>query len=254
MLTLANVALRSLFLESSWNHQGQQNLGLAAAIDPALKKIYPAGEELKKARERSLGFFNTNPIVSGPAIGVLIKLEQDVAAGRLSPENRDRLIAGINRPLAAMGDSFFWQSWLPLCCLSAVWAVIALKEPWTPFLLPVLFCLPALPVRFFGLYLGYRRGLDIIDLFDKFKVQILAQNARRLLALIVGASTVILFSTQTTLTADGSLSRLWLTMGGVVASVLVFRFLSRKTRGLEYWYPAIMVILACFLLLFLNRS
>ncbi|MDR1045940.1 MAG: PTS system mannose/fructose/sorbose family transporter subunit IID [Candidatus Adiutrix sp.] len=251
-LTLANIAFRSFFLEASWNNQGQQNLGLAAAIDPALKRLYHSAEGLRAARERALEYFNTNPVASGVAIGVILKLEGDVAAGRLNPEDRLRVASSLSRTLAAMGDSFFWQSWLPLCCLTAVWADLSLSSCWTPLLLPLLFCLPALPVRLAGLYLGYRRGEDIIDLLFRLKIQRRAQGVRRALALVVGASTVILLGTKTAL-AD-SLGRLWLTVGAVLFSVICLRFLSRRAGRLNYWYPLIMVGLAAVLLFFLKRG
>ena len=250
--TLANVGLRSLFLESSWNDQGQQNLGLAAAVDPALKRIYPAGEDLKEARLRALDFFNTNPVTSGVAIGVVIKLEQDVAAGRLRPEERMRIASSLSRTLAAMGDSLIWQAWLPLCCLIAVWAVLSLGYWWTPLLLPALFCLPVLPIRFLGLYLGYREGENIIDLLFKLKIQRLAQGLRRVVGLIVGASMVIVLATKTSLAEDSSLARLWLTIGTVLLSAVCLRLLSLKIGRLNYWYPPILVSLA-FLLLFVFR-
>ena len=252
--TLTNVAFRSLFLEASWNHGGQQNLGLAAAIDPALRKIYgESGEDLKKARERALEFFNTNPISSGVVIGVIIKLEQDVAAGRLNPTDRLRMAGSLSQTLASMGDSLFWQAWLPLCCLVAVWAVLSTHYWWTPLLLPLLFCLPAVPARFIGLYFGYRRGIDVIDLLFRLKIQRLAQNIRKGVALLVGASTVILVSTQTALAEDLSLLPLWLTMAGVAATVMAFRLLSLKIKQLGYWYPVIIVALACSVMIILDR-
>jgi len=247
------VAFRSLFLEASWNNQGQQNLGLAAAIDPALKDIHGPGEGLRQARLRALEFFNTNPIASGLAIGVIINLEREVAAGRVSAEHLKRVAAGLNRTLASMGDALFWQSWLPLCSLAAVWAVLSLGVWWAPLLLPALFCLPAVPVRFVGLYLGYRRGRDISDLLYRLKVQRLAQGIKRLVALLVGASTVILVYTKTTLIDERSLGHLWLTMGLVAATVILFRFLSGKTRILTYWYPILLVAVATVVLAAMDR-
>ena len=250
---MANVAFRSLFLEASWNNQGQQNLGLAAAIDPALKAIHGPGEGLCQARLRALEFFNTNPIASGLAIGVIINLEREVAAGRVPAEHRQRMTASLNRTLASMGDALFWQSWLPLCSLAAVWAVLSLGTWWAPLLLPAMFCLPAVPVRFVGLYLGYRRGRDITDLLYRLKVQRLAQGIKRLVALLVGASTVILVYTKTTLADDRSLGHLWLAMGLVAVTVILFRFLSGKTRVLAYWYPILLVAVATVVLAAMER-
>ncbi len=251
--TLAHVAVRSLFLEASWNPQGQQNLGLAAAIDPALRRLHQSREGLKSARERAMGFFNTNPIASGVAIGVIIKLEQDVAAGRLAAEDRVRMAGRLGPTLAALGDDLFWQSWLPLCCLIAVWAVLSLDQWWTPLLLPGLFGLLAVPVRFAGLYLGYRRGERIVELLFRLKIQRLAQGLRRLLALVVGVSTVVLISTKTALAADSSRGRLWLAMLGVMIGVFALRLMIRQPSRLGYWYPIVLVALACLLLLALGQ-
>lgn len=250
-MTLIRVALRSLFLEASWNRQGQQNLGLAAAIDPALKEIYSSGAGLGEARKRAFSFFNTNPIASGLVLGIIIRLEEEVAAGFRTADDRVHLAANLCRGLASLGDIIFWESWLPLCCLAAVWAGLALGYWWTPLLLPLLFCLPALPVRFLGLALGYRQGENAIHTLVRCDVQRLLAGIKRLLAFMVGASTVILVATQTALTGGGP-GPLWLTLGGVALCVFMLRFLFQKIKRLDYWYPVIIVIMACVLLLVLN--
>ena len=239
ILILAQVALRSFFLEASWNCQGQQNLGLAAAIDPALKRIHPPGEALKAARARALDFFNTNPVLSGLAIGVVLGLEEDVAAGRLSPWERSRLSASLNLALASIGDAFFWQSWLPFCALAAVWAVLSLGQWWAPLILPGLFCLPALPVRLGGLYLGYVRGIKIIDLLARLKAQRLARRVRRAVALLMGVSTVVLIPAR--VGAPIPLGRLWVTLAVVTAGVLLLRTVVGRARALNFWYPLLLV-------------
>lgn len=246
--TMVKVAFRSLFLEASWNHEGQQNLGLAAAIDPALEEIYGPGDGLRQARQRALQFFNTNPLTSGVALGVIINLECEVAQGRISASERMRVAASLNRALASMGDALFWQSWLPLCCLTAVWAVLSLDVSAAPLLLPVLFCLPALPTRFLGLYMGYRQGLAITDLLFKLKVQHLAHKLKRLVALLVGASTVVLVYTKTDLGRGPMLGDLWAAIGLVAAAVVVLRFLAGRTKVLVYWYPILLVVAASAML------
>ncbi|MDR2725295.1 MAG: PTS system mannose/fructose/sorbose family transporter subunit IID [Candidatus Adiutrix sp.] len=244
-LTLAGVALRSLFLEASWNSRGQQNLGLAAAIDPALKLIHSPGDALKSARERALDFFNTNPVLSGLAIGVVLRLEEDVAAGRLSAMERSRLSASLNLALASIGDALFWQSWLPFCALAAVWAVLSLGQWWTPLILPGLFCLPALPVRLGGLYLGYGQGGQVIDFLARLKAQRLAQRIRRVMALLVGVSTVVLIPAHE---HAFSLGGLWAALVLVTAGILLLRTAVRRARALHFWYPLFLVAVACVFL------
>ena len=251
-LTLAQVALRSLFLEASWNHQGQQNLGLAAAVDPALKLIHGPGEPLRAARERALDFFNTNPVLSGLAIGVVLKLEEDVAAARISAADRLRMSASLNRALAALGDALFWQSWLPFCCLVTVWAVLSLDLWWAPLILPGLFGLPALPARLGGLWLGYRRGEKIVDLLFKIKVQHLALRLRRGVALLTGVSTAILIFTRTPGGHPLSRGGLCVTLALVAAVVLALRQLTRRAAALNFWYPLLLLAGVCVLLVCLE--
>lgn len=242
-LTLANVALRSLFLEASWNTHGQQNLGLAASIDPALKLIHTRAEELLSARKRAAEFFNTNPIASGVAIGAIIKLEQDVAAGRLSAEDRMRRASYLARSLASLGDAFFWKSWLPFCALAAVWAYQSLGW-WSPLLLPVLFCLLAVPTRFGGLFLGYRYGENVNDILDRLKIMHWAQGLQIVVGLMVGVSLVRLLNGRVTYFGISGLGGLWLTMAAITGCILIFRFFSRRSRQWNHWYPLIILFAA----------
>ena len=62
--TLLRVFGRSLFLQASWNPQGMQNLGLAYALFPALKDLYPDPERQMAAVRRHLAFFNTQPCMA----------------------------------------------------------------------------------------------------------------------------------------------------------------------------------------------
>lgn len=252
-LTMTNVALRSFFLEASWNNQGQQNLGLAAAVDPALELIYGSGETLRAARERAIGFFNTNPILSGLAIGIIIKMEEDVAAGHLTIENRINMSASLNRALATLGDAFFWNSWLPLCCLTAVWACLSLGRWWAPLILPILFCLLALPIRLGGLYWGYRQGDKIINFIYKLKIQYLTRICRRVTALLTGVSTVVLIFSQTPIFHHFSLNGLWIVITLVTVVTVLLRFLAMKTRILYFWYPLFLVTIAGLILIAFNR-
>lgn len=240
--TLAQVALRGFFLESSWNNEGQQNLGLAAAMDPALKALYHQPEQLRQARERFLGFFNTNPIASGLALGALVKMEEQSAAGELAEDERDRSQQILSRILAAMGDALFWQAWLPICGLAAVWGVLSVGCWWLPLTLPVAFCALALPLRLGGFYLGYRRGRKLFDLLMKLNIQRQVRILKRLTALLVGACTVSLLYGQ--LSQPPSLWTMALTLGAVAALVGLGRYAVAKIKILNYWYPLLLITAA----------
>lgn len=65
---------RSTFIQGSWNYERMQNGGWAYSLIPALKKLYPSGEEAKEALKRHLEFFNTHPYVAAPIILSLIHI------------------------------------------------------------------------------------------------------------------------------------------------------------------------------------
>ena len=100
-----SVMWRSMFLQGSWNYERMQNGGWAYSLIPALKKLYPSGEEAKEALKRHLEFFNTHPYVAAPIIGVTLALEEERANGA---DIDDAAIQGVKvgmmGPLAGVGD------------------------------------------------------------------------------------------------------------------------------------------------------
>ena len=110
-----SVWLRSTFLQGSWNYERMQNGGWAYSLIPALKKLYPSGEEAKEALKRHLEFFNTHPYVAAPIIGVTLALEEERANGA---DIDDAAIQGVKvgmmGPLAGIGDPVFWFTVRPI--------------------------------------------------------------------------------------------------------------------------------------------
>lgn len=110
---LLRVFLRSLLLQASWNPQGMQNLGLAYALYPALKELYPDRADLVAAVRRHLTFFNTHPYVAAAILGGVLFHEQRIARGEEGPERVQAFKSALMGPLAALGDGFFWLSLKP---------------------------------------------------------------------------------------------------------------------------------------------
>ena len=120
-----SVALRSTFLQGSWNYERMQNGGWAFSIIPAIKKLYKTEEERSAALKRHLEFFNTHPYVASPVIGVTLALEEERANGA---EVDDAAIQGVKvgmmGPLAGVGDPVFWFTVRPI--LGALGASLAM--------------------------------------------------------------------------------------------------------------------------------
>jgi mannose/fructose/N-acetylgalactosamine-specific phosphotransferase system component IID len=123
-----------------------------------------------------------------------------------------------------------------------VWAVLSLESWWVPLLLPLMFCLLALPARFFGLRLGYRYGDEATDLLVKINIAQITRNIKRTVGILIGASTVILLYTRTNLESFTVLD-MWLAVLAVAVCVMFFRFLSARAVLLKYWYPLIFLLI-----------
>ena len=110
-----SVCFRSTFLQGSWNYERMQNGGYCYAMIPAIKRLYTTKEEQADALKRHLEFFNTQPYVAAPILGVTLALEEDRANG--APVD-DAAIQGVKvgmmGPLAGVGDPIFWFTVRPI--------------------------------------------------------------------------------------------------------------------------------------------
>ena len=156
-----SVMWRSMFLQGSWNYERMQNGGWAYSLIPALKKLYPSGEEAKEALKRHLEFFNTHPYVAAPIIGVTLALEEERANGA---DIDDAAIQGVKvgmmGPLAGIGDAVFWFTVRPI-----VGAIAASLDTGGSIIAPLFFFIVWNAIRIAFLWytqeFGYKSGSAI---------------------------------------------------------------------------------------------
>ena len=158
-----SVALRSTFLQGSWNYERMQNGGWCFAMIPAIKKLYTTKEEQIAALKRHLEFFNTHPYVASPVIGVTLALEEDRANG--APVDNAAIQGvkvGMMGPLAGVGDPVFWFTVRPI--LGALGASLAMGGS---LLGPILFFVVWNVIRFAFMWytqeFGYKVGTKITE-------------------------------------------------------------------------------------------
>ncbi len=118
------VFVRSLWLQACWNPRRMQSLGIAWALEPALKVLYPDPQALRAAADRHLAFFNCHPYMTAAILGGSLFHEQRIARGEEEAEKVVAFKASLMGPLAALGDGFFWMSLRPAA--GAVGALVAL--------------------------------------------------------------------------------------------------------------------------------
>ncbi|MCD8369578.1 MAG: PTS system mannose/fructose/sorbose family transporter subunit IID [Clostridiales bacterium] len=157
------VALRSTFIQGSWNYERMQNGGWCFAMIPAIKKLYSTKEDQAAALKRHLEFFNTHPYIASPILGVTLALEEERANG--APVD-DVAIQGVKigmmGPLAGVGDPVFWYTVRPI--LGALGASLAMSGN---LLGPVLFFVLWNAIRWGFMWytqeFGYRAGSRITE-------------------------------------------------------------------------------------------
>lgn len=178
------IALRSLAVQGSWNHQTLLGAGFAFAILPALRRAYagdPAG--LEAAVGRHARFFNAHPYFASIALGAAARLEHD----RADPETVERLKSALVGPLGTIGDRLIWARWRPLCAFLALGAFGAGLPWWAAVALFLgLYNALHLPLRFWGVELGWREGMNVGRALTASKVRIWPDRLTLPLALGAG--------------------------------------------------------------------
>ncbi|OOF70491.1 PTS mannose transporter subunit IID [Rodentibacter caecimuris] len=183
------VVLRSNIFQGSWNFERMQGLGFAYSMVPVIKRLYPDpnSEERKSAVKRHLEFFNTQPFVAAPVLGVTIAMEEQRANGKEIDDSAiNGIKVGLMGPLAGVGDPIYWGTARPV--FAALGANLAINgDILGPILFFLLFNLVRLATRYFGVTYGYKKGLDIVSDMSGGLLQKLTEGASILGLFIMGA-------------------------------------------------------------------
>lgn len=156
-----DVMWHSQLLQGSWNYERMQNGGWAYSMIPALRRLYPNKEDMAAALQRHLVFFNTQPYLASPIIGVTLALEEDKANGvEVNDEAIQGVKVGMMGPLAGVGDPVFWYTVRPI--LGALGASMAINgNILGPILFFILWNLIRIAFLWYTQELGYKAGAAI---------------------------------------------------------------------------------------------
>lgn len=183
---LNSMFIRSNFHQGSWNYERMQALGYCFAMVPIIKRLY-TGEERTKALKRHLEFFNTQPFVTAPILGVTAAMEEQRANGADIDDGAiNGVKIGLMGPLAGVGDPIFWGTLRPVT--AALGASIALTgSVLGPILFFLLFNIIRLAIRWVGVSYGYSKGTTIVADMAGGRLQKLTEGASILGLFVMGA-------------------------------------------------------------------
>ena len=124
---LINIFIRSNFLLGSFNFERMQAIGFCVSLLPALRKVYKDDKPaMAAAMKRHLEFFNTQPFLATPIMGITAAMEEKKANGAdISDQTISGVKVGLMGPLAGVGDPAFWFTLRPI--LGALGASLALS-------------------------------------------------------------------------------------------------------------------------------
>ncbi|MDO1604674.1 PTS system mannose/fructose/sorbose family transporter subunit IID [Lactobacillus sp. YT155] len=165
---LMKVFWRSFTLEWAWNYERQSNLGYSYAITPALNRIYKdKKEKLIDAYKRHLEFYNVTPWLVTFPLGISIAMEEQAALDEnFDTDSINNIKVALMGPLSGLGDSFFWGTLRVIA--TGVGTSLAMQgNILGPILFLLVFNIPAILARYYGLFVGYNIGASFIEKVQK---------------------------------------------------------------------------------------
>ena len=240
---IRNIYTRSTFLLGSFNFERMQSMGFCVSMIPVIKRFYSNKDDQAAALKRHLEFFNTQPWVASPIIGVTAAMEQERANGAKNID--DAAISGVKvglmGPLAGVGDPIFWGTLRPV--LAALGAGLAITGNWIgPLLFFIGINLCRALTRWYGFKYGYEKGTEIVNDMGGGRLQKLTQGASILGLFVMGS----LVSKWTSINIPLELSRYKNQMGEEVVTTV--------QSVLNDLLPGLAALLLTFLCMYLLRK
>ena len=181
-----------LACEMSNSYESMQSIAYCFAMIPVLKKLYPDKEEASAALKRHTVIFNTTPAIVTFITGVAIAMEEKLKKAKENgeegdPESVNAVKTALMGPLAGIGDSFFWGTFRIIgaaigCSLAAQGSILGVIM----FLL--IYNIPHLLVRYFGLKIGYQSGMSFLGSMSEGGVIAALSEVAKVLGLVVVGS------------------------------------------------------------------
>jgi mannose/fructose/N-acetylgalactosamine-specific phosphotransferase system component IID len=169
--TLIEVFLRSFLIQAVWNYQSMQSIGFCFALSPVGKKLFTTVKKRKDFYNRHINFFNAHPYFSSFALGAIAKIEEEQSAEE-NPDYQiiDRFKNALMGPLGAIGDQLVWATIKPTSVLIGLIGVVFIVDLQAKiyfiFLLLIIYNIPHIYIRLFGIFNGYKKGFEVTKVLN----------------------------------------------------------------------------------------
>lgn len=181
------------FHHSAQNYERMMGLAFCHTLSKPLEKLYPEKEEYKKALQRHMNFYNTEPTLGSIVPGIVLGLEEARAKGQdISEELILSTKTALMGPFAGIGDSLIGAVYGTIVASIA----IGLSQDGSILgaIFYMIFSAGVLVALKYGLFIkGYDLGLNAVRLMNP-KVTEIATTALGIIGLItvggIAANTV----------------------------------------------------------------
>jgi len=141
-------------------------IGFCYSMVPIARRLYPDAKEQQKFLKRHLNFFNAHPYFTTFALGAIARIEEEeVISGNFDHSKTDRFKSALIGPLGAVGDQLVWALIKPASILFGLAGIIMIPDFTMQlvflFVLLLMYNVPHLYIRVYGLYKGYQLGFSV---------------------------------------------------------------------------------------------
>ena len=199
--TLNRMALRSYWLQSSFNYETMQSGGWLFAMIPGLEKVHTNKNDLAASMYHNLDFINTHPFLVTFVMGIVLSLEQN----KLDTQTIRAVRISAASPLGGIGDALFWLTLVPIT--AGITSNMAIEgNIAAPFIFLLIFNLAQAACRFGLMKWAYKVVTGALDALTA-NMQAFTRAASILGVFVVGALTVTMGGTQINLTIPNGTTR-----------------------------------------------
>ncbi len=183
---LVSAFWRSFLITACFSMDRMQAPGFDYAMIPVLKKLYGDDKEaLSEALTRHAEAYNNTYACTPFVVGIASAMEEEAANDpSFDTSSINNIKVALMGPLSGIGDTFFWGTFRILA--AGVGIAFAQKGSLLgPLLFLLIFNIPNILVRVFGMKYGYRIGAKSIDALISGGLMARATKAATVLGLIV---------------------------------------------------------------------
>lgn len=198
---LNKVFWRSFALQGAFNYERMQNIGYMYSMLPIIKRVYKDKEsEETKAIQRHLEIFNTTPAISTFIMGASAAMEQENSTNPdFDEESINAVKASLMGPLAGIGDSIFWGT-LRVIAAGIGISFASKGNIVGPLIFFLLYNIPHILVRYFGLKFGFDLGVNSLEKIHKNGIMDKLMSVASIIGLtVVGAMVATMLNITTPL-------------------------------------------------------